>query len=900
MTEYIIDKVKIQELIDKYNTIKSYGKLKDYNEERTKKDFILPLFQALGWKTDTDEVTAEEAISKDRVDYGFYVNGIPKFYLEAKPIRESNLPVNEKYIKQAINYAWNKACTWAVLTNFEVLIVFNAELNPKKALTNWFIRSLSPENLLKDETRLNLLSKQAIENGELDKFALSVGKEKPRLPIDKQLLNDFMHFREILSKNMVKDNSTKTLSGEDIDEAVQRVLDRLIFIRNAEDRGLERNQLRSNLREWKDRGKGNLIKEINKVYREYDAIYNSKLFSHHLCDEFELDDDTLGEVIEGLYSSRDENYSYDFSAIEANVLGNIYEQYLGSILNKTKKSATLKESHSHRKEQGIYYTPNYIVDYIVKNTVGELLKDKKIDVSKIHILDPACGSGSFLMKAYDTLENYYYTNKPKELKTQKLDLETNEATYSKKVEILKNSIFGVDLDSKATEIAQLNLLLQISEKGKRLPTLQGNIKIGNSLIGDTKVAKDKAFNWSKEFGSITNGGGFDIIIGNPPYVKIHKIPKSDSEFYRKTYYSADKQFDLFCLFLERGISLLKEGGLLGFIIPSLLFRGYQYNKTRDYILKTSKIKSVFELGDKIFQNVQMPTSIIILEKYSNENQRLKNKYFVRIKRGKTLVKFTETKKEQKDLYLTNNNSIETSTNAKSNEISNKFTRDTTKLDNLVYITRGLELGKKSKGILKNSDSKEDIPILAGEDIERYRIKNVKFIKKDVFDEFTKSKKIFETEKLLIRETGKRITLVYDDSGLLNLRTLYNIINRNGSKIKLKFLLGILNSKLIEYYYITKFKASTDVFPKIRIGQVKELPIKIEPEQTQQKLIDLVDKIISLNKELDKTTSETNKKDRIIIEINKVDSEIDEFVYNIYNIDEEEQNSIETTLSDNEI
>jgi type I restriction-modification system DNA methylase subunit len=309
-------------------------------------------------------------------------------------------------------------------------------------------------------------------------------------------------FRDHLNKNILKNNISKNLTEDDLDEAVQRLIDRLIFIRTLEDKQLEAPILQSVVRE--DTHK-RIYKKLNEAFRKIDDIYNSKLFTLHLCEELVIDDDILEKVIMGLFRTSDNAVHYDFGAIDADVLGNIYEQYLGHILKKTDKRAKLTEGKTHRKEQGIYYTPTYIVDYIVKNTLGELVKSKKTDLSKIRILDPACGSGSFLMKAFDYMTTID-AKRNGEIEQTKLDLASESVTYGRKVEILKNNIFGVDLDAKAVEIAQLNLLLKAAEKKHRLPTLQENIRVGNSLIDSQEVAGNKAFNWNEQFKSILDNG----------------------------------------------------------------------------------------------------------------------------------------------------------------------------------------------------------------------------------------------------------------------------------------------------------------------------------------------------------------------------------------------------------
>jgi hypothetical protein len=390
-------------LVEKYSRIvKEERDIKSKIEERTKKDLIRPLFErVLGWNFEED-VTAEEKISKGWVDYSFRINGVPKFFLEAKAFTE-NLD-NQKFFEQAVNYAYYKRCPWAVLTNFETIKILNAEWETPNYYQSRFMTISCNEFLDKFED-LWLLSKSSFEQGLLDKLAERYSKRTKKTSVDKQLLNDFTKFRDMLSKNVTKLNPEKKLTQAELDESIQRILDRLIFIRNCEDRGLEEKKL------WEARNETMVWKKVKEVFSYYDKNYDSKLFTYdptdvkrvHLCDTLDIDDSVMREIIECLYRTKDQSISYDFSIIDADVLGTVYEQYLSHILRKTEKRATLTENHTHRKEQGVYYTPIYVVDYIVRNTLGELLKDKKVDVERIRVLDPACGSGSFLIKAFDVL-----------------------------------------------------------------------------------------------------------------------------------------------------------------------------------------------------------------------------------------------------------------------------------------------------------------------------------------------------------------------------------------------------------------------------------------------------------------------------------------------------------------
>ncbi len=500
-------KEEVKKLVEKYKTLIESGDAKKLTEEETKKDFILPLFHALNWDTqNSKEVSAEETISKKRVDYGFRIDGIPKFFLETKALRES---LESKFAEQAVNYSWLKSATWAVLTNFDQLKIYNAEWKSDRVIDKMLPPLLWSEYVEKFD-KLWLLSKDSFLQNALNKIAEEWGRKEKKTPVSpvmKQLFEDLMKWRQELTKDIVRHSENKEIlkSEEVLDESIQRILDRLIFIRVCEDREIEPPTLLSKLREWKGNTKGKpFIKVLSEVYRDFDRYYNSKLFSEHVCEELVIDDSVLNDIINGLYESVDRTLRYDFSAIDADVLGSIYEEYLGYVLKSGK--GQIAENHVHKKEMGIYYTPAYVVDYIVDNTIGKILKER--DIKGIRILDLACGSGSFLIKAYDALVT----------SCEKIDFDI-------KKKILVENIFGVDLDPKAVEITQLNLLLRTMEKRRILPELQNNIRLGNSIIDDPKFAGNKAFNWCEVFSEIFKTGGFDVVIGNPPYFNI----KPDSE-----------------------------------------------------------------------------------------------------------------------------------------------------------------------------------------------------------------------------------------------------------------------------------------------------------------------------------------------------------------------------------
>lgn len=938
-------KNEIQELINKYNKIAEEKKIKRYNEEMTKKDFILPLFEILGWNVynksnRNDNVSAEEKISKKRVDYGFRINDIPKFFLEAKALREDL--DNPKFIEQAINYAWYKGCTWAVLTDFEQVKIFNAEWKTTHPIHN-LLKSIACYEFIDRFDELWLLSKESFERGLLDREAEKWGKKTKKTPVDKQLLSDFTRFRELLSKNITKLNQDKHVTEEELDESVQRILDRLIFIRNCEDRGLEEKKL------WESKNEIKVLKKLREIFTYYDENYNSKLFTYdpndskkiHLCDTLIIDNEILKEIIKSLYQTKDKSFSYDFSAIEADVLGNIYEQYLGHVLKKSEKRAKLTNGKTHRKEQGIYYTPTYIVDYIVRDTLGKLLKKKKIDADKIRVLDSACGSGSFLIKAFDLL-NEYWKKKDKLYTQARFDTTGEGITFTRKVKILENNIFGVDLDKQAVEIAQLNLLLKIAEKGHRLPLLQQNIKCGNTLIDDEKVIGDKALDFEKEFSDITLEGGFDVVIGNPPYVRHEELTSIKHSLESYEIYNGSN--DIYAYFFEKGLKLLKNGGLFGFIVSSKFMKTRYGKKLRQFILKNTKILQIIDFADlPIFTDATTYPCIIILEK-SWDNLLINKKNKITITKIHSLD-FSSLEEVRKNSSFKINQSSLSDTpwffeKKEGLSIKNKIEKNGIPLIEFINgkLYRGITTGCNDAFIIdediKNNIIKKDKkcsdlikPFLTGKDIKRYSIgfKNRyliytytgvnidKFpaIKEHLLQYKEKLDKVWEVKhdkhpwyelrgcsyydefcknKIIYPRINIRPNFTLDDKGYFTQDSSFIMPS------SCKYLLGVLNSKLMQYYVRFVCSLLRGGYYDYRYQYVETFPIVRTNKKIEEKMDNFVEKLLVLNKRVkgfgDKQTDERT---RIKEEITKIEREIDKLVYKLYGLTKEEIANVEESM-----
>ena len=495
----------------------------------------------------------------------------------------------------------------------------------------------------------------------------------------------------------------------------------------------------------------------------------------------------------------------------------------------------------------------------------------------------------FLIKAFDVL-NEFYSKKGDYAQTQ-LDLATG-LPFKQKEKILLNNIFSVDLDARAVEIAQLNLLLKIAEKKQRLPLLQQNIRCGNSLIDDEQVAGGKAFKWEKEFKQIMYEGGFDVIIGNPPYIRNTELPDRDKKYYDLKYASAHKQYDIFVLFFEIGIKLLKNGGYLGFITSNKFLASDYGQKLRDVILQNCKIASLADVSYlKIFKDASTYPVITILQKEADEWRRKNNEIlFQKISKIEDLhLKKDIIKIKQSKFFGADNRFLEEVGSIKF-QIIRKIDKDSIKLGKLFTCQRG---SPKNKIKIIKEMTKNSMRCVVSRDVGRYVYK----ISNDLFVVSDLQNKVLQEAKILLPRTVLSLKSAHDKGGQFIMDRIYYLIPKR-DKIDLKFVTAILNSKLIDFYYKVNF-GTTHVgggYLDLRGTQIVELPIKIIPDRQRGLFVELVDKILSLNKRLNEIgDKKTDERQKIEEEIKRTDAEIEKLVYKLYGITEEEKKIIEESL-----
>lgn len=665
--------------------------IKNENKSKSERDvcriYLEPLFGKLGWHLrDISEVKEQVNQPDGRPDYIFYLNGSIAFFLEAK---KSSHELTENDLKQAVNYARSKNKRWAVLSNFKETIILLGDIRETSIIKHVF-RRISYSELESHIDDLLLLSNESFQTGIIEKKAQDEGRVKKVVKIDDELLNDILYWRQKLISS-VKKNNSKAYSREELEEIVQTILNRIIFIRTAEDRKHEARPdetIRAILNQYEKDKSINIKDRLNKLFKEYDEVYDSKLFTYdelnsqrrHECERAEIDNATYHKILKETYD-KDNIYTYQFNEIDADILGSMYEMYIGRI-------------QSTRKEQGIYYTPKYIVKYIVKNTLGTLLKTKKLEeTEKIKVLDMACGSGSFLQEAFDVFDEYYKTH-DKNYAQSKLDSETEAARITRKTRVLKNNIYGVDLDSKAVEITQLNLLLKAAETKHRLPSLQENIQCGNSLIEQSLSKDSDAFDWKKRFQQIFDTDkGFDIVIGNPPYVYSRNfMSEADKTYFSQNYCSFEYQPDLYIMFLEQAVRCTKNEGLIGFIVPNAWFGNLRTVKIRKFILENTRILNVVYCPKETF-GIGVETAIIILQKNKEHNRNNINVFkFDKSAKLQTIGKVPQSllldgKEYRLNFRFTKNN----------RDIINRIESNTSPLSKLSEITRGVNAYDKYRG-----------------------------------------------------------------------------------------------------------------------------------------------------------------------------------------------------------
>ncbi|WP_275552665.1 Eco57I restriction-modification methylase domain-containing protein [Tenacibaculum piscium] len=837
------------------------------------------------YKNQTNARKADGAILNDNIAIAV---------IELKGTKTKDL---ESIRKQAFDYKANqKGCVYVITSNFEKLRFY---INDATEFEEFNLFELTKEQF--QFLYLCLHKDNIINNIPLKIKEASVVKEEQ---ITKEFYNDYSLFKRELYRDLIKQNLKNPVfrteqEKENIDsinkniklslfKKSQKLIDRFLFIFFAEDRGLlppnSTLQILENWDKLKDLDVEVPLYNRFKLYFKYlDTgregtdkkaeifAYNGGLFKPDAVLDSLILDDTL------LYKHTKKLSEYDFdSQVDVNILGHIFENSLNEIesVNAEIQGSNFDKQTSKRKKDGVFYTPKYITKYIVDNTVGKLCTEKKIELGikeddyfkgrknrnkttiiklvsfldvyrdwllKLTICDPACGSGAFLNQALDFLiKEHTYID---ELKTKLLgggfifpDIENT---------ILENNIFGVDLNEESVEIAKLSLWLRTAQPRRKLNNLNSNIKCGNSLIDSKTVAGDKAFNWENEFPQIFENGGFDVIIGNPPYVLCQ--PSNTNEktlsFYKK-FEVASYKIDLFHLFFEKSISILKNKGALGFITPNTYLNNKYIKPLRDFILKNTIIEEVINHEESVFSEASVDVATILLTK-----GKLKNNLIKTLSTDKLGNFNIITEKKQSDWENNNEKLFNTKV-----EFPIKF-KDCISLDKICNSYFGIQAYDRKSSISEIKVNENFKEIIDGGDIFR----NKYSIPKKYFNFISTNIKsggdifVYQKNRIVIRQIGKTPIIGLCNPNILTSNTLYNIYIKD-EDYDLFYILGILNSKILKKYWLFNYSDGKQLFPKIKGYQLKSLPIKVANSKEQKNIINSVSSNILINTSLDKTSN----------------------------------------------
>lgn len=1022
----------VVDLVERFRRNESAYRSGQYNETQVRREFIDPFFECLGWDVNNRQGYAEaykEVIHEDSLDvegakrapdYCFRIGGTRKFFLEAKkPSVNVRDDISPAY--QLRRYAWTAKLPLSILTDFEEFAVYDGRVKPTPTDKSATARVLFipyveyPDRWTEIASRF---SKEAILQGAFDQFADTNKGKRGTATVDQAFLAEIESWRDVLARNIALRNPGLDQRG--LNDAVQRTIDRIIFLRLCEDRGIEDYGRLYKCGEEKD-----IYDALKTLFIQADYRYNSGLFhfepekgragTDQVTLDLNIDDKILKPILRGLYYP---DCPYEFSVMPPDILGQVYEQFLGKVIRLTPShQAKVEEKPEVRKAGGVYYTPSYIVDYIVKHTVGTLLEGKAprdVDGSKkgappLRVLDPACGSGSFLIVAYQYLLDWYRdryaADDPekycagKNPKLRPISGRDYALTVPERKRILLDHIYGVDIDPQAVEVTKLSLLLKVIEgesaaslgqnrllfQERALPDLDKNIKCGNSLIGpeyyagqqtdafDTEeLLRVNAFDWHSEFPEVFHHRvteytekkqedrkgissvpqrcnaecGFDAVIGNPPYVRQEELGPY------KTYFAAHYRVyhgtaDLYTYFIEKGISLLRPGGLFSYIVANKWMRANYGEPLRRWLI-TQHIEEMVDFGDlPVFKGATTYPCILRIR-----NAPPSEKFHAATLDTLKFTDLSELVKEKAYPISCRHLSAEawTLVDDRARALLEKIRNAGVPLGEYVggRIYYGIKTGlneafvidaeTRDRLIAQNPNSAELIkPFLAGRDIKRYCIpKSERYLicipngwtrqqtrtnhwpwlqqnypaiaewlstfsapaqKRCDKGEFWWELRscdyyaAFEEAKIIYPNICKQPEFTYDDSGTYTNQKCFIIPTQD------KFLLGILNSKVT--FFLFRY-----VLPKLRgdfyepsYVYFKTFPIPVPQDKLQKDWQErtslLVDHILVLNSQMI-TASTSHERTLLERQIIAIDHQIDQLVFALYGLTEEEIALVEGT------
>jgi len=1117
-----------------------------YKETWARQEFIDPFFIALGWDVRNErrvapqyrEVITEESLDveghRKAPDYVFRVGQTNEFFAEAKKpgvaIKSDPAPAY-----QLRRYAWSAKLPFSILTDFHELAVYDCRRRPRDSdnagigRTHYFAYEEYADRFREIWERF---SREAVWGGSFDRFAQSDKGKRGTGEVDAEFLKEIEGWRDVLARNIALRNPRLTI--DELNDAVQRTIDRIIFLRMAEDRGMEPYEQLRALAQGKDIY-ANLVHEL---YRKADGKYNSGLFDFvkdTLTPRLAVDDKVLKPIVASLYFPQS---PYEFSVLPAEILGNVYEQFLGKVIRLTAgHQAKVEDKPEVKKAGGVYYTPSYIVEYIVKNTVGKMLgepgsgsgepekakgdeenewrkgaernpelprsgglagsdglgrsglpNDSGIppvreirldrpgpsgsriravkhrrgaretapsglpsfpvrgqglagrtgdpdrdrfqaelpdtaatdrdsaalpeggassersdplssrrpipaprppdprplspgprplspkDLTGFRVLDMACGSGSFLLGAYQYLLDHYlrwYVDHKPEKETKAVWNHRGEwrLTTAERKRILLAHVFGVDIDRQAVEVTKLSLLLKVLEgeteqtlgeqrqqltfwRDRALPDLDQNIKCGNSLIspdyftGDLvpdadELRRIRPFDWNAEFPDAMKAGGFDCVIGNPPWGAGYS--EGEKEYFRNAFQGVHVRTpESFNYFISAARERTGSEGVVGFIIPSSFLTQYEFWKTRKILVESASIHRVCNLGDGVFPRITAPCCVVIFATKQTEGRA---RYIDLRKTDRT---------ELASQLLQECGSVDAAGIGLESDsflllvrpglhvIQKCFVwsplRDVAE-DVATGISSGLDMayvyepaeakrlglesdllrklvvgGEIHRYVITPRSGKKIIYITAETNIEKYP--NCRAALRPYKDRLRKRreaangqipwfalnwprrKKLFDQPKILIRQTSDHILAAFDSERWYCLKSAIIVQIMDEVRLSYPYLLGLLNSRLMRFLYDDLVGEESRVFPEVKPVQLFKLPIRTinftdpSDDARHDRMVALVEQMLELHKRLHDAKTAPADRELYQRQIDATDREIDRLVYDLYGLTEEEIRIVE--------
>lgn len=934
----------ISKLVERFDAHRDRYRSGKYNEAQFREEFLNPFFESLGWDVYNRNGKAEayqQVVHQDATkiggptkapDYCFRAgSGVRSFFVEAK--RPSvNIREEVRSAFQLRRYGWSAKLPVSILTDFEELAVYDCRIRPVKtdrAATARVLLYTYRDYPDRWDELCGLFSPEAIRQGSLDTFVASKKVKKGTAEVNAAFLGEIESWRELLAKNLVLRNPG--LSQRDLNFAVQRTIDRLLFLRICEDRGIERYGTLQTAAAGP-----NVYARLRKLFQRADERYHSGLFhftaekNRHgppceLTLSLAMDDKPLREIVTHLYFP---DSPYELSVFPAEILGQVYEQFLGKAIRLTAgRRAVVEDKPEVKKAGGVYYTPAYVVDYIVGRTVDRLLGEKTPKQAEtLRVLDPACGSGSFLIGAYQHLLDWYCdryieegVEKHARGRSPRLYQGTTgdwRLTTTERKRILLNNIYGVDIDPQAVEVTKLSLLLKVLEGENRetlnvqlrlfhdrgLPDLADNIKCGNSLVGpdfyDGRQAglfdederhRINAFDWKAEFPEVFQGSrsGFDAVIGNPPYLSFSgrqavALEPPIREYYEEHYPVLGWQTS-HGLFIVKSLQLAKR--LVAFIVPDQVGHLDGYEPVRSVVTRESRLADVRYWGDRVFKGVVTPALTFIADTRHGAPVRIEAFDGSRSVRNVTAGEAW--------LPISHHSSL-----------IDKLRWQARPLDE-AFADPGVHTGNCSgQMVLPIAAASADcMPVLEGKQVDRYLCRPPTKVLRLQYragngEYFTiRPLQKYQSAAFVVRQTaaypivGPRRHADYFRNSLLALYA-----PADGRDVR--FVAAILNSRLMRYVYRAMIKeAAQNAFPQVKVRSLRMLPIRSidfadrAERAAHDALVASVDEMIKLQARREDTKTPPDR-DILTRLIESLDREIDHIVERLYGLSDKEVAQIE--------